>query len=88
MRHAIPERESLTVWQQRLLELLARGYNTAGIKAVTFYSEAYIYYGLRGLHRILGVGTHAGAVVEGLRRGLIDMPAQEEMQERDDQDGG
>lgn len=62
-----------------LLRWLARGYEVARIAERTCYSEGWIYTRLRNVRDVLGVRTDVGAVVEGLRLGIIGMPSEEEM---------
>ena len=62
-----------------LLVWLARGYDVAGIAARTYFSVGWIYARLRRVRDLLGVRTNVGAVVEGLRLGLVGMPGEEEM---------
>lgn len=88
MRQFVSDTPSLTDWQRRLLGLLARGYSVNGIATATMYSKAYVYMGLRELRRSLGVATYTGAVIEGLRQGVIELPEPEEMALQDEDEGG
>lgn len=65
--------------EMELLMWLARGYDVAHIAERTCYSEGWIYTRLRNVRVALGVRTDVGAVVEGLRLGLIGLPNEGEI---------
>lgn len=65
--------------ERELLVWLSRGYDVAHIAGRTCYSEGWIYTRLRNVRAALGARTDVGAVVEGLRLGLIGLPQEEEM---------
>ncbi len=69
----------MTETQLRILVLLSRGYSVKGIADEVGYTINGIYPHVRAIRETLGVETDAGAVVEGLRLGLIEMPEQNEM---------
>lgn len=69
----------LTERQRELLAWLARGYNAAGIARMTAFSRGWVYAELRAVRESLNVRTDAGAVVEGLRLGVIGLPAREQI---------
>ncbi len=71
--------EMLSARQLVVLELLARGFSVKGAAVELGYSVWTLYPELVAIRRILRVETDAGAVVEGLRLGLIQMPGQSEM---------
>lgn len=63
----------LTMAQERLLGLLAQDMSVRDIAAATSYSRVWIYHELRVLRETMGVRTNVGAVVAGLRMGVIDV---------------
>lgn len=63
----------LTTVQERLLGLLARDMTARDIAATTAYSKVWIYHELRTLRDTLGVRTNVGAVMEGVRMGVIEV---------------
>lgn len=65
--------------ERELLVWLSRGYDVARIAERTCYSEGWVYMRLRNVRVALGVRTDVGAVVEGLRLGVIGLPGEEEM---------
>lgn len=65
--------------ERELLVWLSRGYDVAHIAERTCYSAGWIYTRLRDVRVALGVRTDVGAVVEGLRLGLIGLPKKEEI---------
>lgn len=69
----------LTERQLALLELLARGFNVGRIAVAWSYSVGYTYGEIKALRESMNVATNAAAVVEGLRLGLIELPAREEI---------
>jgi DNA-binding CsgD family transcriptional regulator len=78
-RRRIEERTELSAAELRLLALLARGYGPVDIAARLAYTPSHIYGQLRQVRMMLRARTYSGAVVEGLRRGLIELPAEGEM---------
>jgi len=63
----------LTLVQERLLGLLARDMTALDIASATMYSKVWVYQELRVLREVLGAKTNCGAVMEGLRLGVIEV---------------
>ena len=63
----------LSELQERLLALLARDMTPREMAETTGYSKVWVYQELQAAQETLGVRTNAGAVVEALRWGLVQM---------------
>jgi DNA-binding CsgD family transcriptional regulator len=63
----------LSELQERLLALLARDMTPREMAETTGYSKVWVYQELQAARETLGVRTNAGAVVEALRWGLVQM---------------
>lgn len=69
----------LTTGEREVLVWLSRGYDVRGVAEKLSYGREAVYARLRSVREKLGAQTEAGAVIEGLRLGIIGMPAEEEM---------
>jgi len=65
---------AFTAREQQVLELLVRGLSNGGIAAALFLSPNTVLGYRKTLFAKLGVHTKLEAVVQGARRGLIDLP--------------
>ena len=65
---------AFTTREQQVLELLAQGLSNGGIAAALFLSPNTVLGYRKSLFAKLGVHTKIEAVVQGARRGLIELP--------------
>lgn len=63
----------LSELQERVLVLLARDMPVREIAAEVGYSRVWVYHEVQAIRETLGVRTNVGAVVEALRRGMVQM---------------
>lgn len=61
----------LSELQERLLALLAADLPVREIAAEVRYSRVWVYHELQVVREVLGVRTNTGAVLEGMRLGVI-----------------
>jgi DNA-binding NarL/FixJ family response regulator len=66
----------LSELQERVLGLLARDMPVREIAAEVGYSRVWVYHEVQVIRETLGVRTNVGAVVEALRRGMVQMTEQ------------
>ena len=66
----------LSELQERLLALLARDMTPREMAETTGYSRVWVYHEVQVIRETLGVRTNVGAVVEALRRGMVQMTEQ------------
>lgn len=70
--------------EREILMWLGRGYDVAGVAGKMFCSASWIYQRLRVIKEKLAARTDVGAVIEGLRMGVIGFPSREEMKISDE----
>lgn len=78
-RMDVVQAAQLTAGERDVLLWLSRGYDVRGVAERLCYGREVIYARLRSVREKLGTRTEAGAVIEGLRLGIINMPSEEEM---------